>query len=104
LIGSQNALMGIVFVSRVLPFVSFDIVSYAAGLTVLSFWRFALATLAGIAPSSFVLAHFGDEMGSGDGSRIALSVLALGSLTLLPIVAKLLRDWRAKRRPARDVD
>ena len=46
--GSQNALMGIVFVSRLLPFLSFDIVSYGAGLTTLSAWRFALATLAGL--------------------------------------------------------
>ncbi|MDH5538675.1 MAG: VTT domain-containing protein [Rhizobacter sp.] len=104
LIGSQNALMGIVFVSRVLPFISFDIVSYAAGLTALSFWRFAVATLAGIAPASFLLAHFGNEMGSGESNRIVWSVLALGGLTLLPVVAKLARDWRTKRRSARDAD
>lgn len=36
LLGSQTALMGIVLVSRLLPFISFDIVSYAAGLTALS--------------------------------------------------------------------
>lgn len=47
-LGSQNALTGVVFFSRLLPFVSFDVVSYAAGLTALSAWRFALATLAGI--------------------------------------------------------
>jgi uncharacterized membrane protein YdjX (TVP38/TMEM64 family) len=52
LIGSENGLMGIVFVSRLLPFLSFDIVSYAAGLTVLSFWRFAIATLAGLGQGS----------------------------------------------------
>lgn len=56
-LGSQNALMGLVFVSRLLPFVSFDVISYAAGLTVLSAWRFALATLAGIVPASLLLAH-----------------------------------------------
>ena len=44
LLGSQTALMTIVFASRLLPFVSFDLVSYAAGLTVLKSWRFALAT------------------------------------------------------------
>lgn len=100
-IGTQNALMGLVFVSRLLPFLSFDIVSYAAGLTALTFWRFAVATLAGIAPSSFLLAHFGSELGSGETSRITLSVLALGGLTLIPVAAALIRDWRAKRRAAR---
>jgi uncharacterized membrane protein YdjX (TVP38/TMEM64 family) len=100
LIGSQNALMGIVFVSRLLPFLSFDVVSYAAGLTLLSFWRFAIATLAGIAPSSFLLAHFGSEMVTGESNRILFSVLALGGLTMIPIGAKLFRDWRSRRQGA----
>lgn len=104
LIGSQNALMVVVFVSRLLPFLSFDIVSYAAGLTVLSFWRFAVATVAGIAPTSFLMAHFGSEMGSGESDRILLSTLALGGLTLIPIAVKLYRDWRARRRIGSDAD
>lgn len=98
LVGSQSVLMGIVFVSRLLPFLSFDIVSYAAGLTVLSFGRFAIATLAGIAPTSFLLAHFGSEMGSGESNRILFAVLALGGLSLIPIATKLYRDWRARRQ------
>lgn len=102
LIGSQNALTGIVFVSRLLPFLSFDVVSYAAGLTVLSSWRFAIATIAGIAPTSFLLAHFGSVMATGESDRILFSVLALGGLTLAPLAVKLLRDWRARRRAARD--
>ena len=102
LIGSQNALTVIVFVSRLLPFLSFDVVSYAAGLTVLSFWRFAIATIAGIAPTSFLLAHFGSVMRTGEPDRILYSVLALGSLTLVPILVKLFRDWRARRHVARN--
>lgn len=98
LIGSQNALMGIVFVSRLLPFLSFDVVSYAAGLTVLSFWRFAIATLVGVVPTSFLLAHFGSEMVTGESNRILFSVLALGGMTMIPIGAKLFRDWRSRRQ------
>jgi uncharacterized membrane protein YdjX (TVP38/TMEM64 family) len=98
LLGSQNALMGIVFASRLLPFLSFDLVSYAAGLTVLSFWRFALATLAGIVPASFVLAHFGSEMATGSGDRIMISILVLGGITLIPVVAKLARDHLRGRK------
>lgn len=100
LIGSQNALMAIVFFSRLLPFISFDIVSYAAGLTELAFWRFALATVAGIAPTSFLLAHFGSELDSGETSRILLAVLALGGLTLVPIAVKVIRDRRRAARIA----
>lgn len=104
LVGSQNGLMVIVFVSRLLPFLSFDIVSYAAGLTTLSFWRFAIATLAGIAPSSFLLAHFGNEMSTGENDRILFAVLALGGLTLIPVGVKLFRDWRVRRQVAADAN
>ena len=97
LLGSQNALMAIVFVSRLLPFISFDVVSYAAGLTPLRFWRFAVATLTGIVPASFALAHFGAEMASSETDRIAISVLVLGTITLIPIGIKIFRDRRRKR-------
>ena len=98
LLGSQNALMGIVLVSRLLPFISFDIVSYAAGLSVLSFWRFAIATLVGIVPTSFLLTHFGGEMATGESDQIMISVLALGVITLIPLAVKLVRD-RLRRPP-----
>jgi len=95
-LGSQHALMAIVFASRLLPFISFDVVSYAAGLTALSWWRFAAATLAGIAPASFLLAHFGGEMATGEADKILYSALALGLITLVPVV------WAATRRRLRE--
>ncbi|MFQ5846521.1 MAG: TVP38/TMEM64 family protein [Candidatus Methylomirabilales bacterium] len=101
LLGSQNALMAIVFVTRLVPFISFDLVSYAAGLTPLATWRFAVATLAGIAPASFLLAHFGSEMVSADTRRITISVLALGGLTLIPVAVKLILDRRRRRAAKR---
>lgn len=91
-LGSQNALMGLVFASRLLPFVSFDVVSYAAGLTVLSWWRFAAATLAGIVPASFLLAHFGAEIATGSAEQALLAALALGVLVAIPLLVKLIRD------------
>jgi len=89
-VGSQNSLMGIVFFSRLMPFISFDIVSYAAGLTTLAFWRFAIATIAGIAPASFLLAHFGDELSSTESQRIALAVIILGIVAALPFIIRLI--------------
>lgn len=97
LLGSQNTLMAIVFVSRLVPFISFDLVSYAAGLTPLATWRFAVATLVGILPASFLLAHFGAEMATADVRRIAISVLALGALTLVPIAVKAILGRRRAR-------
>ena len=89
-IKSQNALTATVFATRLLPFLSFDVISYAAGLTPLAAWRFALATLLGIVPASFLLAHFGDELGSADLQSAVLTVLALGAFTLLPVAWQVL--------------
>lgn len=86
LFGSQNALTAIVLFSRLMPFISFDLVSYGAGLSVLQTWRFALATLTGIIPASFLLAHFGGEVVSADMGRTTWAVLALGLITGLPLV------------------
>jgi uncharacterized membrane protein YdjX (TVP38/TMEM64 family) len=97
-LGTQNSLMALVFVSRLLPFISFDIVSYAAGLTALSLWRFAVATLFGVLPTSFLLAHFGGEMGTGELDRILYAVLALGLLTAVPLAGYWLRE-RLRARP-----
>lgn len=86
---SQNALMAVVFATRLMPFLSFDIISYAAGLTPLKTWRFAIATLTGIVPASFLLAHFGGELASGDWRRAGMTVIALGFVTLLPAAWKI---------------
>lgn len=99
-LGSQNALMGLVFVSRLLPFVSFDVISYAAGLTVLSAWRFALATLAGIVPASFLLAHFGAEMVAGEADQALIAALALGVLVAVPLAVKFVREYLNARKKA----
>lgn len=95
--GSQNVMMGMVFVSRLLPFISFDLVSYGAGLTPLKFWRFVIATFGGIIPTSFVLAYFGEEMVAGDYENTLLTVLLLGLIMLVPIVGRALWDWYKNR-------
>lgn len=96
-LGSQNVLTFTVFASRLMPFISFDIVSYAAGLSPLHFWRFAVATLAGIIPASFVLAHFGNEAVSGQPGRAAWAAIGLGVMTLAPLIFVAVRDWRTKQ-------
>lgn len=95
LLGSQNALMVTVFASRLMPFVSFDMISYAAGLSGLHIWRFALATLAGIIPTSFALAWFGHEAISGDFGEATWAVLGLGLVTGLPLLWIALRQRSA---------
>lgn len=100
LLGSQNALMFAVLVSRLLPFVSFDLVSYAAGLSGLNVWRFAVATLAGIVPASFLLAHIGAEAVKGDWARAGWAAIGLVAATLFPVLVVVLRDARKGRGDA----
>ena len=99
LLGSQAALTVTVFASRLMPFVSFDMISYAAGLSRLHAWRFALATLAGIVPASFLLAHFGGEAVSGDFGRATWAILGLGLVTGLPVLWVALRQKPEKGNP-----
>ncbi|SIT02283.1 Uncharacterized membrane protein YdjX, TVP38/TMEM64 family, SNARE-associated domain [Roseivivax lentus] len=97
-LGSQNALMLLVFASRLLPFLSFDMVSYAAGLSNLRLWRFAVATLAGIIPASFLLAHLGSEAMNGDARTATWTAIALGGFTALSFLVAVWRDRHTARK------
>jgi uncharacterized membrane protein YdjX (TVP38/TMEM64 family) len=88
---SQFWLMLTVFVARLLPFVSFDAVSYAAGLTPLSFWRFALATLLGVMPVSFLLTFAGEELSGGSLATIGLTLIVLVAVPVIPLLVRFLR-------------
>lgn len=85
-LGSQNILMALIFVSRLIPFLSFDLVSYGAGLTQINIWRFLLATIAGLVPASFLLAHFGGEMATANLNDAMLLLLLLGAVTVIPVL------------------
>lgn len=74
---SQWALAGVVFAARLLPFISFDAVSYLAGLTPIRIWPFAFATLLGMLPVTFLLSHMGGAMTSSEDALSVLNVLAL---------------------------
>lgn len=90
--GTQNGLTLAVFVSRLIPFMSFDLVSYAAGLTQIKFWRFALATFLGLVPVSFALAHVGSEVIDSEQTKLAAIVLIMGVLMALPLVIGIVRQ------------
>ena len=87
---SQWSLMAIIFASRLIPFISFDAVSYAAGLTTLTFPRFALATLLGVIPVSFILTAMGAGMADAEMSWPLLALI--GGITLVPVIGKWLWD------------
>ena len=90
---SQNALTAIVFVTRLIPFVSFDAVSYVAGLTPLRFWRFLVATTLGTAPVCIGFAAAGSTAAQGEMHLAVMAALA-GVTLLLPAALLLVRKLR----------
>jgi uncharacterized membrane protein YdjX (TVP38/TMEM64 family) len=71
----------LIFVLRLIPLVSFDAISYAAGLSSIRFRAFLLATALGMMPGTFAFVYVG---GSGSGARtwgvlLGLAVLAAGA-------------------------
>ncbi|MDO8915535.1 MAG: VTT domain-containing protein [Coriobacteriia bacterium] len=51
-----------VLIARLLPFVSFDLMSYGAGLTSMRFWPFFVATGIGQLPATLVYSYLGQNM------------------------------------------
>jgi uncharacterized membrane protein YdjX (TVP38/TMEM64 family) len=97
-LGSQNALTTIVFVSRLIPFMSFDLVSYAAGLTAIKLWRFTLATLLGLMPVSFILAHMGSEIVESSRGDVIVIILIIGLFTLVPLLINAVQRYRHRHQ------
>jgi len=56
----NNNIAKIILFTRLMPHISFDIVSYAVGLTSLNVWTFALVTFIGMIPIVFLLSFFGN--------------------------------------------
>lgn len=70
-----------ILICRLLPFVSFDYVSYAAGLTSMSFWDFFIATGIGQLPATIVYSYVGGFLTGGAG------LFMLGLLIMFAIVS-----------------
>jgi uncharacterized membrane protein YdjX (TVP38/TMEM64 family) len=82
---SDKLLTKVVFLARLLPFISFDIVSYGAGLTKMSLRKFILATFLGMLPLTFVYNYFGAVLVAGGGLSLVLGIVIVFLLFLFPI-------------------
>ena len=71
---------------RLLPFMSFDAISYAAGMTSMDFGAFMLASVFGTAPGIFAYAYIGEYSTELDFASIA--ILAVASIVLFFVASK----------------
>jgi len=90
-----------VLICRLLPFVSFDAVSYFAGLTPLKFLPFFIATGIGQTPATIVYSYVGGML-TGGVKYLVTGLLCLFSLAILASIIKQIYQDRQARKAAEE--
>lgn len=85
-----------VLFARLLPFLSFDVVSYAAGLTALRFPQFLLATGLGMLPATLVYSYVGGML-TGETKILVTVLMALFATSVLVVLVKAMRKDAKKK-------
>ena len=91
-----------VLIARLLPFVSFDWVSYFAGLTSMRFWSFFLATGLGQLPATIVYSYVGGML-TGGAKLLMTGLLILFALAILVVVIRQVYTETQKKKDAAQV-
>ncbi|MEX0738935.1 MAG: TVP38/TMEM64 family protein [Pseudohongiella sp.] len=81
---SQWLLFWAIFMTRLIPLFSFALVSYAAGVTSIRAWQFALASFVGMLPMTVVFAGLGNTLEMHPVLTVSAAVLLLLAMTVLP--------------------
>lgn len=91
-----------VLIARLLPFVSFDWVSYFAGLTSMRFWSFFWATGLGQLPATIVYSYVGGML-TGGAKLLMTGLLILFALAILVVVIRQVYTETQKKKDAAQV-
>jgi uncharacterized membrane protein YdjX (TVP38/TMEM64 family) len=78
----------LIFLSRLIPFFSFDLISYCSGLTNIRARTFLLATLLGMTPMTFLFAHLGGGIMVESSTTLILNGAILGVFLLVPLLVQ----------------
>lgn len=84
-----------VLIARLLPFISFDIVSYGAGLTSMNFWKFFIATGIGQLPATIIYSYIGGML-TGTMRTVVTGLLMLFAVSTLVFLFK--KVWNDKNK------
>ena len=89
-----------ILVCRLLPFVSFDAISYFAGLTPIKFWPFFIATGVGQLPATIIYSYVGGMLTGGVKYFVTalLCIFSLGILVM--IVRRIYMERQEKKKQA----
>lgn len=86
-----------ILIARLLPFISFDIVSYAAGLTSMSFGGFLIATGLGQLPATIIYSYVGGML-TGGARMLVTALMILFALSALIVLLKKMYTERQKKK------
>ena len=86
-----------ILVARLLPFISFDIVSYAAGLTSMGFWGFFVATGIGQLPACIVYSYVGGML-TGGAKKLFIGLMCLFALAIVVVLIKQVYSASQKKK------
>ncbi|WP_084502835.1 TVP38/TMEM64 family protein [Proteocatella sphenisci] len=86
-----------ILIARLLPFMSFDIVSYAAGLTSMSFWSFFWATGLGQLPATIIYSYIGGML-TGGMKKFVFGLLMMFSMSILVFLIKKVWDEKNTKK------
>jgi len=95
---TERHLVYMIFFARLLPMVSFDLVSYGAGLTHISVRGFTIATLLGMVPLTLAVSYSGKSFFSASHASLILGVILVLLFFLVPIWIKRRNPWRLYER------
>lgn len=84
-----------ILIARLLPFMSFDLVSYAAGLTSMSFISFFIATGIGQLPATLIYSYVGDML-TGGAKLMMIGILTLSAISILIYILKKIYNEKNK--------
>lgn len=90
-----------ILICRLLPFVSFDLVSYTAGLTSMSFWSFFVATGIGQLPATIVYSYVGGML-TGGARLLVTGLMILFALSALIAMLRKIYMERHKKSTGRE--
>lgn len=76
-----------ILIARLLPFISFDLVSYASGLTSMKFSSFFIATGIGQFPATIIYSYVGDML-TGSLKFVVKGIMILFALSILGYMFK----------------
>ncbi len=91
-----------ILICRLLPFVSFDFVSYAAGLTAMGIVPFIVATGVGQLPATIVYSYVGDML-TGSTQVVVTALLLIFALFTLVFLSKKIYTERKNKQENAEV-